>query len=213
MSTSVDYKKLDKALYQPPAKPVKIQVPPTLYLMVDGTGEPGGASYTEALEILYSLSYTIKMSPKSGAAPAGYFAYTVPPLEGLWELGPEGLLSDRESWRWTSLIRQPEFVTPEVFENAKKAAAEKKPELNFARARLEAFEEGLCVQMMHIGPYSTEPETIRQLQDFMGQNALAEDFTPNRRHHEIYLSDPRKTAPEKMKTVLRLPVKETAGGQ
>lgn len=199
----LDYKKEYKDLYLPPKKPVRIQVPKIQYLMIDGQGAPEGESYQEAISLLYSVAFTIKMSKMSGSQPEGYFDYVVPPLEGLWNCSEKGYDPDRNQWKWTSLLRQPEFVTQEVFRQAADQAAKKKPELDCARLRLETYDEGLCVQMLHTGPYSREQETIDTLAAFLEKEGLAYDHS--RRHHEIYLSDPRRCAPERLKTVLRLP--------
>jgi len=205
----MDYKKTQKDLYQPKTTPSVVDIPEMIFIMVDGQGDPNTSeSYQSAVEMLYGLSYTIKMSKMGGGAPEGYFDYTVPPLEGLWWLpdSKDVVLSDKEKFYWTAMIRQPEFVTSEVFEIAKTALARKKPGLELARARLERYTEGLCAQVMHIGPYDDEPATIALLNRYIADNGYRTDLTDTRRHHEIYLSDPRKTAPEKLRTVLRYPI-------
>ena len=205
----MDYKKTQKELYLPKTIPSIVDVPEMIFIMVDGRGDPNtSVSYQSAVEMLYGLSYSIKMSKMGGGAPEGYFDYTVPPLEGLWWLadGEAMDFSDKESFCWTSMIRQPEFVTPEVFEIAKAVLAGKKPDLELTRVRLERFTEGLCAQVMHIGPYVDEPSTIALLNSYITGNGYRSDLTETRRHHEIYLGDPRKTTPEKLKTVLRHPV-------
>ncbi len=206
MQDKLDFKKQYKDLYIPKAVPSLVEVPPILYLMADGNGAPEGESYQEALELLYSISYTIKMSKMSGNQPEGYVEYVVPPLEGLWDCTVEGFDPNREQWTWTSLIRQPDFVTQDVFLWACGELKKKKPELNLERVRLETYHEGLCVQIMHIGPYCEEQASIDKLSDFIRENGLKDVCSTQRRHHEIYLSDPRRTAPEKLKTVLRHPV-------
>lgn len=208
MADKLDYKKEYKDLYLPGRKPALIDVPEMRFLMVDGQGEPGGRQYLAALQALYSLSFTIKMSKMSGRQPEGYFEYVVPPLEGLWSFpgGTFGLSSPREEWLWTSMIRQPKFVTGDVFRWAVEECRRKKPEIDLSRVRFESFPEGLCVQIMHIGPYAEEPTSIALLQTFMQENGLKQLSGSTHRHHEIYLSDPRRTAPERLKTVLRLPV-------
>ena len=201
----IDYKKTQKELYQPKTAPGVIDVPEMVFIMVDGQGDPNTSEeYKTAMEILYGLSYSIKMSKKSGAQPEGYFEYTVPPLEGLWESVD---FLNKDTFHWTSMIRQPEFVTKEVFEAAKTVLSKKKPELDLTRARIEAFTEGLCVQAMHIGPYDDEPRTIAAMEQYAGEYGYAIDINEKRRHHEIYLGDPRKIAPEKLKTVIRIPIK------
>lgn len=206
-----DFKKEYKDLYLPNTKPAIIEVPEMLFIMVDGQGDPNTSEdYRSAVEVLYGLSYSIKMSKKSGTQPEGYFDYVVPPLEGLWSLADEnytgGVIEDKNQFIWTSMIRQPDFVTPEVFEAAKMALAKKKPDLDTSIARLEKFTEGLCAQVMHIGPFDDEPATILQLSQFVKESGYREDMSGNRRHHEIYISDPRKTEPEKLKTVIRHPI-------
>ena len=164
------------------------------------------------MEILYGLSYTIKMSKMKGNQPAGYFEYVVPPLEGLWSVeGAEfdGLnITDKDKFCWTSMIRQPEFVTEEVFEWARGELQKKKPELDFSNTRLERYREGLCCQVMHFGPYDDEPATIAKMEEYIRDNGYITDITDLRRHHEIYLGDPRKTKPENLKTVIRHPVRK-----
>ena len=214
-----DFKKEYKDLYLPKQKSVLIDVPSMNFFMVDGQGDPNTSEeYQEAVEILYGLSYTIKMSKKGSSQPAGYFDYIVPPLEGLWWFKDDhyhpGRLKDKSEFCWTSMIRQPDFVTEEVFAWAIQELKKKKPNLNTSKARLESLTEGLCVQMMHIGPYETEPETIAQIEQFILDQSFANaigDRLPTgriRRHHEIYLADPRKTAPAKLKTVIRHPVRK-----
>ncbi|MCL2677958.1 MAG: GyrI-like domain-containing protein [Clostridiales bacterium] len=211
MAGVFDFKKEYADLYLPKAKPGLIDVPEMLFIMIDGRGDPNrGAEYKNALEILYGLSYAIKMSKMGGKPPAGYFEYVVPPLEGLWWLEEEAFdgisITDKEKFCWTSMIRQPQFVTPEVFAEAKQVLAKKKPALDLSPARRVSFTEGLCAQIMHIGSYDDEPATIGVLRAFITEAGYESDLSEKRRHHEIYLSDPRKTAPEKLKTVIRHPV-------
>jgi hypothetical protein len=181
------------------------------FIMADGAGDPNerGGAFAAAVELLYALSYTVKMSRVGGGAPAGYFDYVVPPLEGLWRMeGIRGVdYTRKEDFRWTVMIRQPDFVTREVFSWAC-GEAKRKKKLAPPPARLEIFDEGLCVQRMHLGPFDQEPATVEKIEGYLRANALVNDIGPKRRHHEIYLSDPRKTGPEKMRTVLRIPVKE-----
>ena len=204
----VDFKKDFKELYLPKQMPVLIDVPPMTYLTINGKGGPSEEEYQQAIPLLYSLSYVIKMNGKDLP---GYYDYTVFPLEGLWWIAGAAFSLDtkqRENWLWTSLIRQPDFVTPEVFQWAIDTAKKKKPGLDFAKVRLETLTEGLCVQMMHVGPYSAEPKTLDMMRTFMGQNGLTDATGSERKHHEIYLSDPNRTAPERLRTVLRLPVEK-----
>ena len=207
MSKKVDYKKDYKDLYLPKTKPMLIDVPPMNFMMIDGAGDPNQTEYQQAVGVLYALAFTIKMSKMSGNQPQDYFEYVVPPLEGLWWIsGGDFSFGKRDNWLWTSMIRQPEFVTPTVFNWALEECRRKKSELDLSKARFETFTEGLCVQIMHIGPYSNEPKSIALLEDYLELNNLVNQTGSERKHHEIYLSDPRKTAPEKLKTVLRLPV-------
>ncbi len=221
MADKLDFKKAYKGLYMPKSKPDIVEVPPIPFIMVEGAGDPniGGGAYAQAMEVLYGLSYTIKMSKMGGNAPAGYFEYTVAPLEGLWWLEDYRFsgdpILDKSKFTWISMIRQPDFVTCEVFGWAKEALAKKKPGLDVEKARLEVFDEGLCAQVMHIGPYDDEPATIKGLVEFIHTSGYVEDisgqpeaFPLKRRHHEIYLGDPRKTSPEKLKTVIRHPIKK-----
>lgn len=206
----IDYKKEYKDLYLPKQKPVLIDVPEISFITVDGKGAPQSAEYQNAMQILYGLSFTIKMSKMSGNQPKDYFEYVVPPLEGLWWMNNQPFdLNRRDEWRWTSMIRQPEFVTPEVFEWAVSEIKIKKPEIaHIEKASFVTFTEGLCVQIMHIGPYSEEGASFEKIDRFIEENNLAEDMNMNRKHHEIYLGDPRKTSPEKLRTVLRIPVRK-----
>ena len=218
MSEKLDYKKEYKDLYLPKTVPMIIDVPIMKFIMVDGKGDPNDESgeYSKAVELLYGLSYTIRMSNKSGNAPPDFFEYVVPPLEGLW--WTEGDLkfdsSRKDKLIWTIMIRQPEFVTDEVFTWAINEMNKKKPHLATSKARLEEFTEGLCVQMMHIGPYDAEAITVKAIDDFAESKGYVNSISGKSpegiilRHHEIYLSDPRKVAPEKMKTVVRHPVKK-----
>ena len=207
----LDYKKEYKDLYQPKAKPSLIDVPEMIFIAVDGNGNPNTcAEYKEAMEILYGLSFSIKMSKMNNTQPDGYFEYVVPPLEGLWYVDDaefDGLnVTDKDKFRWISMIRQPEFVTVQVFETAKAALQKKKPHLDLTKARLMKMTEGLCVQIMHKGAYDDEPVSIEKIKEFAFENGYREDFSEGRFHHEIYLSDPRKCAPEKLRTVIRHPV-------
>jgi len=208
----IDFKKREKELYLPATEPSIIEVPKMIFIQVDGAGNPNDedGEYQSAVELLYALSYTIKMVTKNGEAPDRYFEDVVRPLEGLWwlEKGDDIDFRDKSRYLWTSMIRQPEFVTQDVFERAVAVTAKKKPHLDTSSARLSTYSEGLCVQCMHIGPYDDEPETIKKIMSFIAERQLICDLSDTRRHHEIYLSDPRKTAPELMKTVLRYPVKK-----
>ena len=207
---AVDFKKTHKELYQPGAKPVVIEVPEMVFIMVDGSGDPNtSAAYQAALEALYGLAYTIKMSKKGENTPKDYYDFVVPPLEGLWwtkegEFDPQS--HDKADFCWRSMLRMPEFVTLEVFEAAKLLLAKKKPSLDLSFVRYEVYREGLCAQVMHMGSYDSEPATISTLKAFVIEAGFTLDISENRKHHEIYLNDPRKTAPEKLKTIIRYPI-------
>ncbi len=207
----LDYKKEYKDLYQPAAKPSLIEVPEMIFIAVDGKGDPNTSpEYKAAMEMLYGLSFTIKMSKMDGSQPEGYFEYVVPPLEGLWfadGVSFDGMnVDDKSKFKWVSMIRQPEFVTEQVFETAREKLAKKKPDLDLSKARFMKYTEGLCVQIMHKGAYDDEPRSIEMMKKFAAENGLTEDFSEGRFHHEIYLSDPRKCAPERLRTVIRHPV-------
>jgi len=203
----LDFKKTDKDLYQPSTAPSVVDVPAMMFIAVDGQGDPNtSAEYAAAIEVLYGLSYSIKMGNKA------VLEYVVPPLEGLWWLPDGGSFdpSAKDSFCWTVMIRQPDFVTPEVFGTALEVLAKKKPKLDTSGARLMSFTEGLCAQAMHIGPYDDEPATVAAMELYAAENGYVVDFSDVRHHHEIYLSDPRKVAPEKMKTVVRHPVRKAS---
>ncbi len=204
-----DFKREMRGLYQPPRTPGIVDVPSACYVAVDGVGDPNeeGGAYQQALGLLYGISFTIKMAPKAGVDLPGYFAYVVPPLEGFWSLDGEGGFDParKADFAWTSCIRLPGFVTPEVFEWARREAQRKKGG-DFSAARLMTLAEGRCVQRLYVGPYDDEPPAIEEMHRFAAEQGLRVDITPERRHHEIYLSDPRRCAPERLKTVIRLPV-------
>ncbi len=210
MEISYEFVKQEKPLYQPGNVPELIDVPEMTFLAVDGFGDPNeqDGAYGKALELLYALSYTIKMSPKSGHAISGYFEYRVPPLEGLWRMahGAPGVdYQNKAGFEWTSMIRQPAFVNQGVFDWACAEVLRKK-KIDPTPARLFFYREGLCVQCMHIGAYDDEPVTVEKMDRFVTEHGCRNDMGEARRHHEIYLGDPRKTAPEKRKTVIRHPV-------
>ncbi len=205
-----DFKRAYKQLYQPGREPALVYVPGMNYVAVEGRGDPNdpAGEYARALAVLYAVSYTIKMSKTGTRRIDGYFDYVVPPLEGFWwQDGAAGVdYSRKADFRWVSAIRLPDFVKQADFDWAVGKASRKKG-LDCSGAKLMTVEEGLCAQVMHMGLYDDEPATIKRLHDFIEKSGCAEDFTPARRHHEIYLSDPRRTAPEKLKTVIRLPVR------
>ena len=209
-----DYKKEFKEFYLPPEKPQIVTVPKMQFVAVRGKGNPNDedGEYKAALAVLYAVSYTLKMSKMGDHRIEGYFDYVVPPLEGFWWQIKDGTVvsgfdySDKSAFNWLSVIRLPDFVTQKDFDWAKETAAAKKG-LDCSRAELLTLEEGECVQIMHTGSYDNEPATIKLMDDFALANDYALDFSATRLHHEIYLSDPRKTSPEKLKTVIRHPVK------
>lgn len=207
----IDYKKEYRELYLPKQEPMLINVPKITYVTVCGKGDPNTCEeYKEAIELLYGISYTIKMSKMTDDKIDGYFEYVVPPLEGLWWLDkkPEDLfISDKNKFYWKAMIRLPEFVTVNVFEIAKNKLKIKKPNLDINKINYEEIEEGKCVQIMHIGSYDNEVTSIKKIYDFIDENGLEIDINDCRLHHEIYLSDPRKTKVENLKTVIRYPVK------
>lgn len=206
-----DYKKEYKELYLPSKKPHFITVPSMNFVAVRGKGDPNdpAGEYQSAMELLYGLAYTIKMSYKGSHRMEGFFEYVVPPLEGLWhQSGIDGVdYAHKETFEWTSMIRLPEFVTREEFEWAVQEATRKKKK-DFSGTEFLTYEEGLCVQCMHLGSYDAEPETLRQMDAFAAEQGYVPDFGAGRFHHEIYLGDPRRVTPEKLKTVLRHPVRE-----
>jgi hypothetical protein len=200
----LDFKKEYKNLYQPKTSPAIVDVSEMTFIMVDGKGDPNTSeAYSHAVELLYGLSYAIKMSKKD------ILEYVVPPLEGLWNLDDEmfrgggAAITDKSKFIWTMMIRQPDFVTKDIFEEAVSTLKKKKPHLDGSLARLEKFTEGLCVQVMHIGSYDEEASTIVLLDRYAEEEGYSIDINEKRWHHEIYLSDPRKTEPNKLKTVIR----------
>jgi hypothetical protein len=208
----IDLKKQYKHLYQPSAKKIEtVQVPSLQFLMVNGAiekgSEPGmSPAFAESTQALYNLAYTLKFTFKKRKTNA--IDYPVMALEGLWWV-EDGVfdITIKDNWFYILMILQPDVITPEIFEETREQVCRKKGETPaLRRARLAHFEEGLCVQAMHIGPYATEPETIERMRFYLQENGLQDNVGPNGKHHEIYMSDPRRVAPEKMKTVLRHPV-------
>lgn len=205
-----DFKKEYRDLYQPKTKPSIVTVPPMRFLAVQGKGDPNepGGAYQKALELLYGMAYTLKMSYKTDHAIPGFFQYVVPPLEGFWwQDGVAGVdYADKAGFCWVSVIRVPDFIGRADYEWAVSAATAKK-KLDFSPVELLEIDEGLCVQSMHVGPYDSEPATVAAMHEFAAAQGYEEDFSDLRRHHEIYLSDPRKADPAKMKTVIRHPIR------
>ena len=206
-----DFKKEYKEFYLPKAKPELVTVPPMNYIAVRGKGDPNeeDGAYKQAIGLLYGIAYTIKMSKKDSHQIDGYFDFVVPPLEGFWQQSGSDVIdyAHKENFEWISVIRLPDFVTKADFDWAVQEAAAKK-KLDFSPVEFLTVDEGLCVQCMHIGPYDDEPATVAAMDAFVQANGYANDLTDVRRHHEIYLSDVRKTVPEKLKTVIRHPIKK-----
>lgn len=207
---SFDYKKEYKEYYMPPKKPTIVTVPKMNYIAVRGQGNPNeeDGEYKQAIGLLYGIAFTIKMSYKGSHKIDGYFSYVVPPLEGLWwQEGVEGIdYTHKENFQWISMIRLPDFVKKEDFEWAV-AEATKKKKMDYSKVEFFTYEEGLCVQCMHIGSYDNEPATIEAMEQMAKENGYEIDISKERFHHEIYLSDPRRAAEEKLKTVVRHPIK------
>lgn len=206
-----DYKKEYKEFYMPKSKPGIITVPSMNYLAVRGQGDPNQeeGEYKRAIGLLYGVAYTIKMSKKGGRQIEGYFDYVVPPLEGFWwQNGVTGVdYVHKEDFQWISVIRLPDFVTNTDFEWAVREAAQKKKQ-DFSRVEFLTYDEGLCVQCLHIGPYDDEPVTVSAMHKYIEKLGYVLDITDQRFHHEIYLSDARRTAPEKLRTVVRHPIRK-----
>lgn len=205
-----DFKKEYKEFYLPKNKPEIVTVPPANYIAVRGEGDPNepGGAYQQAIGVLYAVAYTLKMSYKTGHKIDGFYEYVVPPLEGFWwQDGAGGVdYSHKAGFRWISVIRLPEFVTEEDFQLAVEAASQKK-KLDCSAAQLLTVDEGLCVQMMHLGPFDDEPASVALMDQYIAEQGYENDFSPTRLHHEIYLSDARRVPPEKWKTVIRHPIR------
>ena len=206
-----DFKKEYKELYLPKNKPQIVNVPKANYIAIRGQGNPNeeGGAYKQAIGILYAVAYTLKMSYKTDYKIAGFFEYVVSPLEGFWwQVGICGVdYSKKDEFNWISIIRLPGFITRENFDWAVKTASEKK-KIDCSKAEFLTIEEGLCVQIMHIGSFDNEPATVTLMDKYLEENGYEKDFSNTRLHHEIYLSDPRKSTPDKQKTVIRHPVKK-----
>lgn len=207
-----DYKKEYKAFYMPKTVPEIIKVPSMNFIAVRGSGDPNeeGGEYSKAVGILYAIAYTLKMSYKGNYKIDGFFDYVVPPLEGFWwQEGINGVdYTSKETFQWISVIRLPDFITEEDFNWAVQEAANKK-KIDCKAAKFYTLEEGLCVQIMHVGRFDDEPATVLKMDEFLVEQGYENDFTSQRLHHEIYLSDPRKTKAEKCRTVIRHPIKES----
>lgn len=206
-----DFKKEYKAFYLPKAKPEIVTVPPANYIAVRGQGDPNetGGAYQQAISILYAVAYTLKMSHKTDHHIEGFFDYVVPPLEGFWwQDGSGGMdFSNKSAFRWVSVIRLPDFITQQDFDWAVATASARK-KMDCSSAEFMTIDEGLCVQIMHHGPFDTEAASIALMDAYLADNGYAPDLSAIRLHHEIYMSDARKVAPEKWKTVIRHPVRK-----
>lgn len=211
MRVAFDFKKEFKEFYLPKGKPEIVTVPKMNYIAVEGKGDPNqeDGEYQRALAVLYALAYTLKMSYKSDYHIEGFFEYVVPPLEGFWrQEGKEGFdYGDKSTFLWTSVIRLPDFVTPADFAWAAETASRKK-KLDCSAAKFLTVEEGLCVQILHLGSFDTEPESVAKMDAFLRERGYANDLSETRRHHEIYLSDARRVPPEKWRTVIRHPIRK-----
>ncbi len=206
-----DFKKEYKQYYTSKSTPQIIEIPPMNYIAVRGSGDPNeeNGDYKKAVEALYGIAYTLKMSYKGNYSIDGFFDYVVPPLEGFWwQDGIKGVdYTRKNTFQWVSLIRLPDFITPENVEWAIQEAS-KKMKQDYTNVEFLSIEEGLCVQIMHVGAYDEEPATVAKMDQFLQDKGYQNDFSSKRMHHEIYLSDPRKTAKEKCKTLIRHPIKK-----
>ena len=206
-----DFKKEYKEFYMPKNKPSIVEIPSMNYIAIRGKGDPNdeNGEYKKSIELLYGIAYTIKMSKKSDHRIEGYFDYVVPPLEGFWwQDGVEGIdYAHKENFQWISVIRLPDFVKKNDFDWAISDATRKK-KMDFSKVEFFSYDEGLCVQCMHIGCYDDEPATVRLMHEYMESLGYELDITDKRLHHEIYLSDARKVDPDKLKTVIRHPIRK-----
>lgn len=205
-----DFKKEYKEFYLPKNKPEIVNVPKANYIAIKGKGDPNqeGGAYKEAIGVLYAVAYTLKMSYKTDYKIKGFFEYVVPPLEGFWwQDNVEGIdYSNKSSFNWISVIRLPDFVTKKDFDWATETATRKK-KIDCSSAKFMTIDEGLCVQIMHLGSYDDEPASVALMDEYIKNNGYVNDLSQTRLHHEIYLSDPRKADPSKWKTVIRHPIK------
>ncbi len=205
-----DFKKEYKEFYLPKSKPEITTVPRANFIAVRGTGDPNeeGGAYQRAIGVLFAVAYTLKMSYKTDYKIKGFYEYVVPPLEGFWRWGGTNGVdyADKSTFRWISVIRLPDFATEKDFNWALEMTSQKK-KLDCSSAEFLSIDEGLCVQVMHVGPFDSEPASIALMNAYLEQNGYATDFSENRLHHEIYLSDVRRVAPEKWRTVIRQPIR------
>ena len=210
-----EWKKSEKEVYLPKKAPACVTLQAYKYFMIEGKGNPNDDFFPEYIGVLYSLSYAVRMSPKAGIAPKDYFEYTVYPLEGVWDISEEAKLKntghlDKNSLVFNLMIRQPDFVTDAFAQEIAARTKKKKPHALLENVKFGVIEEGKCVQMMHLGSYDNEPESFSQMADFCVENNLTR---ASGQHREIYLTDARKVAPEKLKTVLRFKVKTQDNGK
>ena len=207
---SFDYKKEYKEFYMPPKKPTIVTIPPMNYIAVRGQGDPNieGGEYKQSIGLLYGIAFTIKMSKKGSRQIEGYFDYVVPPLGGFWWQDDVQVIdyAHKENFKWISLIRLPDFVTKSDFDWAIDEATRKK-KTDFSKVEFLTYDEGLCVQCMHIGSYDEEPATVQLMHEYMAEQGYLLDISESRYHHEIYLSDARKVSSDRLKTVIRHPIK------
>ena len=207
-----DFKKEYKELYMPKNKPQIVNVPKANYIAIRGKGNPNeeGGAYQKAISVLYAIAYTLKMSYKTDYKIEGFFEYVVPPLEGFWwQEGIHGVdLNHKDAFNWISVIRLPDFISEKDFEWAKQTA-EKKKKIDCSSAKFLTVDEGLCVQIMHVGTFDSEIESVAKMDAYLEEKGYQNDINDKRLHHEIYLSDARKVAPDKLKTVIRHPIKKT----
>ena len=206
-----DFKKEYKEFYMPKNEPEIVTVPKANYIAVRGVGDPNeeGGAYQQAISVLYAVAYTLKMSYKTEYQIEGFYEYVVPPLEGFWwQVDIDDVdYSDKSTFHWISVIRLPDFIKEKDLAWAVKMATNKK-KLDCSVAEFLSIEENLCVQIMHIGPFDNEPETVSKMNEYLDQNGFQTDFSDTRLHHEIYMSDARKVDPAKWKTVIRHPIKK-----
>ena len=201
-----EWRKHEKSLYLPKATPDLVEVPAQKFFMIDGQGNPNGEEFAERVKVLYSMAYAVRMMPKGGVTPPGYVEYTVYPLEGIWSLTEKGRKLkelNKDEFLYTIMIRQPEFVIKEVAQRALEKVTKKNPHPFLEQVYFQTSEESLNIQMLHIGPYDEEPKSFAKMDEFAQENNL---LRIEKEHREIYLSDARKVAPEKLKTVLRYKV-------
>lgn len=199
-----EWRKHEKALYVPKQAPVQLEVPEFKYIVLEGVGNPNNEEFSDAIGVLYSVSYGVRMLPKKGITPEGYFEYTVYPLEALWKQVEEKEEFDKNNLQYRIMMRQPDFVTEELLAQVLEIVAKKKPHDRLTEVKLESIQDGDCVQALHVGSYDDEPATFAKLDEFCVANGMER---ANEWHREIYLSDARKTEPQKLKTVLRFQVK------